>query len=704
MKQRARREEGGRPRGTSAEHGRQGGRPPSQQGQAIVLIALMMTVLIGFAALAIDSARAFDARRVLQDSVDAAALAAAESYQNGTNWTGAEINALQLFARDNRLYAGQSCVPSTFLTPNPGSPGTPVVTTCTMSGGGGYVLTLRVADNGPAGQVFSLSATRPLSLALMQVLGQGPILTLMAAGTATAGDQSLTPALAGLSQAGCFGLGGTTPLNIGTSTSPYLTVVGDVVSNGAAVIGGSSHLHLGGDLLTACGPPTNAGNITYECWPSGATPPCGANNVQGTLRSTNNRFADPGYQAPSTTGLVTQPAPLDNVLLAPGIYATDPQFGATRTGCYFLEGGVYEWQAGMTVSGGLVSNELKPPSEPGPNPPFWQLAGGNSCAGQWAGSAASVSDTREITPGSWPVVVTSVRTDSYNGQQYARESAPSACTTVTLPPNPADSALAINISNVPGADGYNVYTARPPATCASQLGMVAGNTGVGSPTIPNGVSETTTTLTGCPNPSGSATCTLGAVSATLDSSRIPGTWAPSPAAPPGNSGAYPPQPEGSDFQGGTSFPAANAARSSYPNGDRANENFCAALTGIQNLACPAAVTPGAVALYMTNGSCFNVTGGGDAFLFSGYQYDWVLNFEPPATTCSNTWQGRFNSAPIGMSYTPGAGLRLVGSNGSQTRSFGGMVGATILVQNAGTLFLYFNGGYAPRPPGTRLTG
>ena len=138
-------------------------RRQSERGQAIVLIALMMAVLVGFVALAIDSARAFDGRRVLQDSVDAAALAAAESYQNGVSWSASQTNAVQLFERDNRLYSGESCVPGVFGTPTVGSPGTPVTTTCTPSGGSGYVLTLSAADNGPAGQTFALSATRPLS-------------------------------------------------------------------------------------------------------------------------------------------------------------------------------------------------------------------------------------------------------------------------------------------------------------------------------------------------------------------------------------------------------------------------------------------------------------------------------------------------------------------------------------------------------------
>jgi len=673
------------------------GRSPSQKGQAIVLIALMMAVLVGFVALAVDSARAFDGRRVLQDSVDAAALAAAESYQNGVNWTAAQNNALQLFERDNRLYSGHACVPSSFLTPSPGSPGTSVVTTCTMSGGSGYVLTLSVADSGPAGQTFNLSATRPLPVGLMQVLGQSPTITLTAVSIATANDQSLTPALAGLSGAGCFGVGGSTPFSIPASapSTNYVTVIGDVVSNGAASLNAGSFMHIGGDVLTRCGAPTNAANVSYECWPSGATPACGAGNVQGSLRSVANRFADPAYLPPSYTGLLSQPTPLDNVVLSPGIYANDPQFGAGRTACYFLPGGVYQWQAGLTVNAGLISNELKPPSEPGPNPPFWQLSGGNHCEGQLATSITPVAEAMGLSPaGNWPVAVTSVRTAIYNGVSYTRESAPSACSLVNFPGGGADNALVIKISNVPGATSYNVYTASPGSGCGGPLGWVGS--------IPNGTTETTTNLSTCPDPNG-GTCSLKAVSATFDITRIPAGFTPNPVASPDTFRAYPPDLEGSDFQGGTTFPPTNHTRAAYPNGDRANENLCALAAGTET-ACPAAVTPGAVVMALTNGSCLNVTAGGDAHLFSGYQYNWVLGYEPLATTCANTWQGRFNSAPIGMSYTPGASFRLAGANASQTRSFGGVVAASILIQSATGLALIFNSAYAPRPPGTRLTG
>ena len=668
----------------------------------------MMAVLVGFVALAVDSARAFDGRRILQDSVDAAALAAAETFQNqgSTSWAAAETNAVQLFEHDNRLYAGASCVPGVFATPTIGAGA--VTTTCTMSGGSGYVLTLSVADNGPAGQTFALSATRPLTVALMQVLGQAPTITLTASASATADDQAATPALAALSQAQCFGVGGPIPLNISTSTSPYLAVLGDVVSNGAASFGGGSFLHIGGDLLTRCAAATNADHVTYECWPSGSTPPCGAGNLQGCgpvtnpcsnpLRSTTNHFADPGYAAPPTAGLVSQGNPLTNVNLVPGIYSSDPQFGSGGAYCYFLAAGVYEWQGGLTISGGLVSNELRPPDGPSYNLPttrspdqFWDdwdhAAGHLHCDGAFALTAVNSGVNPFSGTQSYSVVVTSVRTDG----GYTRESAPSACKTVTVN---SGQVIRLVISNVPGAATYRVYAASN-NSCTPPFGFVTmpgSNLNVGTPT--------NTTLGGCPDVSfpASGTCSLGQVNATYDTNASQ------------NFGSNPPDPVAPAFA--ANLPTQSPARNgTVGRGDLANENHCG--SGGVSVACPLPgsravpanlVTPGAVVMYMTNNSCLSVNTG-DAYLFSGYQYNWILNYEPPlpATPCPNTWQGRYNSAPIGMSYTPNASFRITGNVASQSSSFGGVVAYSILVQNAGALSLDFNPLYAPRPPGTRLT-
>ena len=665
-----------------------------QRGQAIVLVALMMTVLVGFVALALDSARAFDGRRVLQDAVDAGAVAGAESYQNGATWAAAETNALHLFELDNGLYSGESCSPGIFVPP---TPGTPAVTTCTVAGGAGYVLTLTVATMGAAGQTFALSAQRPLSLALMQVLGQSPSITLTAAGAATAGDQAHTPALAALGQGGCFASPGTA-LNIGTVSS-LVSVRGDIVSNGAFVVGSSSFVHVAGDVLTRCGPPNDASHITYQCWPSGATLPCTGSDVAGIQRSTAFHLADPGFLAPSIAGLVGQGVPGANVVLSPGIYGIDPQFGSGGS-CYFLSGGVYEWQAGLTLNSGIVSNQLRPPDEPNLGDPthmsasanqFWRVGGAN-CNGSFALNSGNLHG-KGIAAGNWSVEVTSLRTAVYNGTSYPRESAPSRCQQVAIAG--ADKTLIVAISNVPGATSYNVYAA--PASvgsCAGPFGLVGS--------ITNSFVETNSSLAGCPDVTGAA-CSLGAVTNTWDNTTLGAGWAANPAAAPDTFEAYPPAAETAPFIGSATLPNSSPARATSPQGDRANENYCATAGGA-TATCPAAVTPGAVEMYLTNSSCLNVTANGDAFLSSGYQYNWILYYEPPATSCSNTLQGKVNTAAIGMSYTPNAGFRIVGNNASQTAEFGGVMAGSILIQGGTALPLFFDAGYSPRPPGARLTG
>ncbi|MEK7859825.1 MAG: pilus assembly protein TadG-related protein, partial [Chloroflexota bacterium] len=64
-------------------------------GQTIVLVALMFTMLCGFGALSLDVGRFYAERRFLQDAVDAAALACAREYANGSTsaqaWSKADV-------------------------------------------------------------------------------------------------------------------------------------------------------------------------------------------------------------------------------------------------------------------------------------------------------------------------------------------------------------------------------------------------------------------------------------------------------------------------------------------------------------------------------------------------------------------------------------------------------------------------------------
>src|SRR2546430_16978180 len=77
----------------------------AQGGQAIVLIALMLTVLIGMVAIAIDGSRAYAVRRDLQAATDGAALAAADKMQQTGSYATAEQAATSNFGTNLHLYA-----------------------------------------------------------------------------------------------------------------------------------------------------------------------------------------------------------------------------------------------------------------------------------------------------------------------------------------------------------------------------------------------------------------------------------------------------------------------------------------------------------------------------------------------------------------------------------------------------------------------
>jgi len=84
-----------------------------QEGQAIVLIALLILVLFGMLGLAIDSGRGYVDRRDQQTAVDAAALAAGDWWENYQDLNGVVIpNSVALYESDLRLYNGPAGAPT----------------------------------------------------------------------------------------------------------------------------------------------------------------------------------------------------------------------------------------------------------------------------------------------------------------------------------------------------------------------------------------------------------------------------------------------------------------------------------------------------------------------------------------------------------------------------------------------------------------
>jgi hypothetical protein len=76
------------------------GHEREEAGQSIVLVALWLTVLMGFAAIAVDVGRFYAERRYLQNAADAAALAAANAMIQGKSISDAELAARDVLTRN----------------------------------------------------------------------------------------------------------------------------------------------------------------------------------------------------------------------------------------------------------------------------------------------------------------------------------------------------------------------------------------------------------------------------------------------------------------------------------------------------------------------------------------------------------------------------------------------------------------------------
>ncbi len=658
-----------------------------QQGQAIVLIAIMLAVVVGMAALAIDGSRAYALRRDLQAAVDAAALAAGDNLQQTGSYVSAESAATASFGVNARLYSAPSC------SPGYGAP--PRTVTCNFSDGTalGTVLTQVVTGLGPAGTQFTITASRSLVLQFARILTNGTTPRLSAVASGGVNNLLYTPTIAALSPAGCGGMPGSA---ITTTSGGILNIVGDMVSSGAISLLGSAAV--AGDVYARC--QSSVPGLVSECYPSAAATPCSGSDVAGQTKAGYN-FVDPNYPQPVVTG-GSMSGPGDSVVMSAGTYAADPAFNLSGSNgrCYFLAGGVYLWQRGYSNYGDFVSNELKPPDEPVYNNntslaphSMWNTDGFN-CAGAFTVSAIGGSPfiTRE---GTWAILLTSVRTDTYNGVSYTRESAPSYCHTVFVGDGQV---IQIQVSNVPGATSYNVYAAPPGYGCSNTFGLAGSIAVVGTP-------QNNSTISTCPAFSGTG-CTLGHESALFTDTLLPFAFNPNPLAAPPLIGSLPPAGETAPLR--SNLPNENANRTAPPADDRANENGCQTVARALT-SCPGAITPGAVAFVIPNGGCLNNTASGDNVVFSGYQYNWMALYEPgagnpPANTCSNLMGAATDSAFIGLVYAPMAAITVNKASAFRTDEGGGVIAYTLTFGGQLPTIIGDPADYGPVPPGAKLTG
>jgi hypothetical protein len=108
-----------------------------------------------------------------------------------------------------------------------------------------------------------------------------------------------------------------------------------------------------------------------------------------------------------------------------------------------------------------------------------------------------------------------------------------------------------------------------------------------------------------------------------------------------------------------------------------------------------------VELYYPAGACFNSNNGGDTYVFSGVQYNWVSLYEPAANTCANTLGANDNSAYIGAFYAPGASVAISSPVVEEAAGTGGILAASLSF--SGTLpSIVYSSLYAPVAPAGRL--
>jgi Flp pilus assembly protein TadG len=706
-----------------------------QEGQAIVLIALLILVLFAMLGLAIDSGRAYVDRRDQQAAVDSAALSAGDWYENFQNLYGSALpQAKQIYAANLHLYNAPTS--DTIATAFVGVNANLQQDTEVVRWAGGYQLTIVATNTQFNGYQFTLSTTHPLPLAFMQIFGGPTTVTINATATAIVGNQRQTPALLTLSNANCA---------LVLTGAAQLTVLGDVYSNGTACI--DSNLHEAGNCYGAAG--SNCSVAQYFCYNSTPgfipyAPPCNPGDIQGTAVVPAPSLPDPGYLAPSVPYYpLAQGYNQDNrttwTEMYPGRYGNFHLSGGSAS-CAFLDPGVYTWLSDYKsdANGSLLSNELRAPDEgsataPGTtaiaNPQFWDM-NGTSCAGHFnvaAVNAPGFPMKHQGGAGNWGIELTSVRYDQFLDPNIApnpcfaspgcrRESAPSTCKAASTA-DASNQGILVNITqNAPGAQYYNVYI-NPNGCDGNQnnfsfVGRFNAPGWVGAPPAnptgpyPNGANKPLLLGTGG-WPCGLATvsvCDITYNSLTptnlcFAQVRTQLCQVPDDETPPQCFSSCPP-PAGLLSQ-------ENAPMSlqypPYTGGDVANENYCVVSPNPGNASTPcttAKVTPGAVQYYFPNGSCFDQNAQGATYVFAGEQYNWIVIYAPAANTCSNTMNGGASTQYIGTIYTPGADWTING--GDRSPLAGQVICYTASVSGAGAVGIDFNPNYAPAPPAARL--
>ena len=345
----------------------------SRSGQAIVIMALAMVGICGMLALAIDAGRLYFQRRLMQDAVDAGALAGAQSLVGTTaNPNGQPNYALYYALQDsfsvfNRKPANSDPTSTYYTAP---------VNNTVSDTEGGYTVTA-VAPTGYNNKQIQVTVSYNAVATFVQVLGFNQV-AIVATATAEAGTNAKSYALFAYTSGGS----------------------GNTINDDQ---NGFAQLDDGQDGTDACNPSVNGYAVSNAKFhvPNPNTPKLNVNGVVTVDSASDNHSLFEYWQSPVSFGTATDPEPnylppdtsatatalnpsksgiapgtskvVNGVLItntsgtkwvyvfSPGKYTTSqsiPANGENSNSIYVFLNGLYYFTSGanLTITGGYVSN------------------------------------------------------------------------------------------------------------------------------------------------------------------------------------------------------------------------------------------------------------------------------------------------------------------------------------------------------------
>ena len=317
----------------------------SEKGQALILLVLAFTVLLGFTALAIDGGMVYANRRHAQNAADAASLAGAgaaalileNNYVNYDDWSCSDprvISAQQDATSGARVVAINSAASNDYTIDTNVSDKNGVQTTCGVTNNGTFVdkyIDVRVI------------ITTDTKTAFAQFVYKGPLRNTVEAVTRIRPQAPLAfgNAIVALSD---ICQGGTGGVNfVGTSGSNVTG--GGIFSNACVTANGDASISVDpGDTVTCVG----AGCATKWSPASGPTPQVGP----GTLPDEYTDFLPPDCSSLSNKGSHNGGGTID-----PGKYS---QIRVNSNGDHLvLNPGLYCISNGLVMNGGsIIGNDV----------------------------------------------------------------------------------------------------------------------------------------------------------------------------------------------------------------------------------------------------------------------------------------------------------------------------------------------------------